>query len=292
MRKSLLGSLAVLLAIGLLVGLLLAGCGGSSTSGTATSSGSLNAKRILEQSSKKMQAVKTAKATGSYKLAGTPATGTSSPSGAQNMEFSYQMEMDVSNPDKPEMHMVMKGQGQTTDLYITGGFVYMNVPGKGWVKTPAGTTSEGMAQATPAEITQFANNAENLKIISEDADSYKLSFDIGKKYIQDQLKKEQGGTNLGPDVEKLMNQMINNMKMTAVFTINKATSYIENVDLVMSIKNMPAVGDMNLAMSMAFSDFNKPVAVALPAGAANAQEMSELPSGTNGGIPTIPGLGL
>lgn len=283
MRKSVVCSIVILLAFAL----LFAGCGEKKdeTSGSK-SSGGLSAKEILEESSAKMQTVKSASAKGVYKMTTSAAEATS---GGESMDFTFEMEMDLTDPEKPELKMAMKGMGQDTVFYMTGGYVYTEVPEQGWVKAPAGDT-DSMTQTSPAEIAKFADNAENLKIVSETGNSYKISFDIGQEMLKEQMGAEQDTSELGPEMQKMLDDMLKNMKMTAVFTINKKTMFIEEANINMALKDFPMVGDMTLDMSMAFSNFNEPVSVSLPAEAANAQEVAELPSSS--GLPGFPGLGL
>lgn len=284
MRKLAICCVILLLAAALVV----AGCGSKKeTTSTPNSSGNRSAQKILEESSKKMQTVKSAKAAGAYKMTTSAA---SSATAGQNMDFAFEMEMDLSDQQKPEMKMAMKGMGQDTVLYITGGYTYMEVPGQGWVKSPVGDTGS-MSETSPAEIAKFAENAENLKIMSESGDSYKISFDIGQDMLKEQMGAQQNTSELGPEVQKMIDDMIKNMKMTAVFTINKSTMYIVDARINMAVKNFPMVGDMTLDMAMKFSDFDQPVSVSLPPEAANATETAEIPSSTTG-VPGFPGFGL
>jgi len=283
MRKSIVCSIVVLLA----VTLLFAGCGGKKDeSGQSTSTSGLSAKEILEESSNKMQTVKSARAEGQYKMSTSAADASS---GAEAMDFSFEMEMDLSNEEQPELRMAMKGMGQDTILYMTGGYVYMEVPGQGWMKAPAGDT-DSMTQTSPAEIAKFAENAENLKVVSETGTSYKISFDIGQALLKEQMGSQQDMGELSPEMQKMLDDMLKNMKMSAVFTINKKTMFIEDANIKMTLTDFPMVGDMALDMTMAFSDFNEPVSVSLPPEAANAQEVAEIPSAS--GFPGFPGLGL
>lgn len=284
MRKLAICCVILLLAAALVV----AGCGSKKeATSTPNDSGNLSAKKILEESSKKMQTVKSSKAAGAYKMSTSAA---SSATSGQNTDFTFEMEMDLSDQQKPEMKMAMKGMGQDTLLYMTGGFVYMEVPDQGWVKSPVGD-SGSMSQTSPAEIAKFAEDAENLRIVSESGGSYKISFDIGQDMLKEQMGAQQNTSELGPEVQKMIDEMIKNMKMTAVFTINKSTMYIEDARINMAVKNFPMVGDMTLDMAMKFSDFDQPVSVSLPPEAANATETAEIPSSTTG-VPGFPGFGL
>jgi hypothetical protein len=263
----------------LLVAVLVAGCGGGGTTGGVEST-KLSAQEILEESNLKMQEVTSLKANGFYKAAMGEA-------GSEAMDFDFEMEIDMTNAESPEVHMVMRGMGQDTEVYMSEGIAYASVPGQGWVKGPAGDT-DSFKQATPAEIAKFAEDAEDLKILAEDGTHYELAFVISEQYLRNQMSSEFDMQDLGPEVEKMMNDMIKGMKMNAVFKIAKDTMFIEVAKIAMEIKDMPMLGSMTLDMELEFSDFNEPVAVALPAEAANAVESPDL-SNT---IPGFPGFGF
>lgn len=265
--------LVVLVAV-VVVALMVAGCGQKKES-------SADAKAILEDSSNKMQEVATVKADGSYEMS-------TQAEGAEEMELSFQMEMDMSDPNNPKGRMVMKGMGEDVDVYMDGGYAYAEVAGSGWVKTPLETGS--LSQPTPTEITQFAENAKDLKITSEDSNSYTLDFEIDRAYIEEQMAASEGFTVEGSEeYGEMIEAIVNSMTMNATFKVAKDTKYIEDATIKMEISDMPMAGNMAVNMKMSFSDYNQPVDVVLPAAAASAREVESLPSSA-GGIPGFPGM--
>lgn len=288
MKKLALCSLVLLL----LAAVVFAGCGSNKddTSGSK-SSGDLSAKQIIEESSKQMQTVKSVKAEGTYNMStsgSSPSTESTTGTTSGDMEFNFEMEMNLSDPAKPEMKMVMTGTGTDTIMYMTGGYAYTEVEGQGWVKAPVGD-SGSVSQASPAEIAKFADNAENLRIVSESGNKYVISFDISDEMIKEQMESEQDMSELSKEMQGIYEDMLKNMKMSAIFTIDKQTMYINKAIINMSVKDFPMVGDMTLDMTMKFKDFNEPVTVSLPAEAANAQETTESTSSTGG---LLPGFGF
>ena len=314
MKKIAAVSLAVVLVIALLA---VAGCGGSNTSSTpsgkTTSSSGSSAEKILTESNKKMTGITSVKATGAYKGNMTDSSATS---GSDAFDFAFTMNVDLSNEKSPKGLMTMKGMGEDLTIYLDNGYAYVNVPGTGWGKTPVG--SSGLTATTPAEIQKFAEGAQNLRIVSETGDTYKIAFDVGPKYIEQQLKSQgstegltkemqdavtdmadplhedadsptPGLTHRYPDrVLFLVTQMAKSMKISAVFSINKSTLYLTAVTMKIGL-NAEALGNMSMNMAMAFSDYNKPVTVTLPPEAANAPTLQ---NSAATGLPSFPGLGL
>jgi hypothetical protein len=277
-------SLAVVLVIALLA---VAGCGGSNTSSTpsgkTTSSSGSSAEKILTESNKKMTGITSVKATGAYKGNMTDSSATS---GSDAFDFAFTMNVDLSNEKSPKGLMTMKGMGEDLTIYLDNGYAYVNVPGTGWGKTPVG--SSGLTATTPAEIQKFAEGAQNLRIVSETGDTYKIAFDVGPKYIEQQLKSQGSTEGLTKEMQDAVSQMAKSMKISAVFSINKSTLYLTAVTMKIGL-NAEALGNMSMNMAMAFSDYNKPVTVTLPPEAANAPTLQ---NSAATGLPSFPGLGL
>jgi predicted small lipoprotein YifL len=273
MRKAF---LVVLVAL-MLVAVMVVGCGEKKPAGE-----SADAKMVLEESTEKMQEVDSMKASGSYEM-------TTETEGAEQMDLSFQMEMDLSDPNDIKGRMIMKGMGQDIDVYMSGGYAYTQVPDRGWVKTPLDTQS--MSQPTPEEIKKFADNAENLKITSEDDTSYTLEFDLSRDFVEEQIQEQGEVTEGASEYTEMVEAIVNSMTMGAKFKIAKDSMFIEETQIKMDVTDMPMVGDMSLDMKMEFSDYNQPVTVALPPEAASATEVEAIP-GTSGGVPGFPGMGF
>jgi hypothetical protein len=150
---------------------------------------------------------------------------------------------------------------------------------------------------TPGQITGLGKYAENLKELPEEGNNYVLSFDVGSEFFEKTLAgAEQPGSQpasedqqSAQDMVKLAREMLKGLEMSVVMKIDKSTYYPSETTIKMSLKEIPIIGDMSVDMKMAFSNYNEPVTVALPAEAQNAKEIQ---GGLPGGLPSIPGLGL
>lgn len=274
MRKILYITAAVIV----LSALLLPGCGAKKEVKTNS-----RASEIIEKASLNMQQLKTLKAKVFYSMK-------SAKQGAQDMTYSFDIESDKTDPSNPSTKMVMRGGGQTADMFITGGYAYMAVPGKGWYKSPVKQESL-QEQASPEDISKYTKGAENIRLTREDRLSYTISFKIGKKFLEDQIKSQMGErTEATKEYQQYMEQILKGLDMSCIFRISKKDLLIEKANINMKMKNMPVIGDVDLTMIIEFSDLNKPLAIKLPQEAEKAQETQELPGQV--GIPGFPGLGF
>lgn len=281
MKKVLVSTVVALLLVALLAAVgLLAGCGGSS------SSGNLTPEQVLEQSNKKMESVKSFKANGSYSMKTGSATGTAPDAGAD--AFTYEMLVKLTGDKGFDGRMAIKGGGQDTDIYISDGWAYFEVEGTGWVKQKM-DESGSISAPTPADMAEFSKGAENLKLLPSDGEYYKISFNVSPAYFEKAMSQQGATEGVPAEYSSMMKELAKQMKMSAEFTINKNTMYLEDVNMKISMGEIPQVGKMDVSMDMVFSDYNKPVAVSLPPEAKGAKEM---PATTEGGVPGIPGLGL
>jgi uncharacterized protein involved in high-affinity Fe2+ transport len=275
MRKGLIVLLVVLLACAVA---LAAGCGEKKETKS-------DAQKILEQSQQKMSAVDSLKMTGSMVIK-TP--------GAETKEETVDLSMEAKmvSPEDVEGHMVMKdSSGAQTDVYMSGGYVYTNDPASGWYKQKmdaAGGVSSGMM--TPKDLEELNKYAENITM-TETGNEYKLSFDIGPEYFEKALgASTDQSTQTTPgskELEEMMKSLIKGIQMSLTYTIDKSTMLAKSAKINMTMKDAPMMGDISIAMDMAFSDYNAPVQVALPEEAKSAKEVEP---GT--AMPTIPGLGI
>ncbi|MBU4193479.1 MAG: hypothetical protein KKE79_04580 [Actinobacteria bacterium] len=274
-RRVLFVSIMMLIAIAL----TLSGCGGGRDT---TDLSAEKAREVLDDSNRKMGELESLEAYGSYDLEAQGPQG-------EDLDFEFQVEMDVS-PGNPEVHMTIDSAGETTDVYMKDGYTYLRVPDEGWVKTEAGASdADGFSPPTPTRILEFSENARNLRMISEDRDHYRLAFDVGEEFLEQQIK---AGFGVGGSVagsEEVLQEIIDKTEMTAVFRISKATRYIENADFTMKIGNMPMVGDVSLTIRMEFSRFNEPVNISLPPEALDATEIKPTPKPPPA-LPGIPGI--
>lgn len=268
MKKSLIACLSLLVTLSLLIGA--AGCGGGS---------SANATEVLKTSSAKMKNVEKFKVEAEIK--------TSADMEGADQDIDMEMASDMSNPEELKAQIVVSGMGVDTEVYLYGAYTYINIPGQGWVKAATSDMSD-YEQMTPSGISDMSEGAENIKMVSENGDYHEISFDIGKKYLQDILGGQDLDNQLGEEFSKMMEDMLKGLSMSMVVKIDKKTSYMTSAEIKMVFKDMPMVGDMSIVMDMDFSDFNGDIAVELPAEAQTAREVSpeelenQLPGSTLG----------
>lgn len=281
MKKVLVTGVVVLLLAALLAGAgLVAGCGGSSSTG-----GDQTPTKVLEESNKKMESVKSFKADGTYSInmGGTEGSST----GTEASSVSFEMQVQMKGVNNYDARMVMKGMGDNVDVYIRDGYAYYTVAGTGWVKQKMNETSN-ISAFTPTEMKEFSKEAENLRFLPSDNEYYKVAFDVSSEFFEKSLSQEGVPEGIPPQYAEMMEQVVKGMKMGAEFTINKKTMYLEDADLKITTGSIPQIGNMVIVMKMVMSDYNKPVNVALPPEAAGAQEV---PAGEEG-VPGLPGLTL
>ncbi|MDD5749095.1 MAG: hypothetical protein PHP64_08685 [Actinomycetota bacterium] len=260
--------LAYVIVAGLMVGLLMAGCGG----GKGTSS-KLSAKEILAKSSQKMQHAKSFKSTGS---AVTNAPGEKD----GKTEVKIEAEIEVKDKNNYEGKMITKTLGTETTVYMKDGWAYTNVPGQGWSKTKIDQFTKSSQAMTPSQIAEFAKQAVNLDIVSEDSDSWKISYELSPEYLRKQILGEDASlSSSSPEQTKMIEEMLKGISMKMTQSISKSTFYVEKITMSMAMKNIPQVGDMSMDMKLSFSNYGTPVKVSVPAEALNAKEAS-IPSGT------------
>jgi hypothetical protein len=266
MRKIFFALTAALLVSALIV----SGCG-------KTAPKKSDAQKLLEESNKKMQTVKSFKAVGTINMSGKAP-------GAGNMDLDFEMQVQTKGPRDFDGHMVMKGMGQDTEMYMVGGNAYVNVPGKGWYKQPLGDYTDISKPPTPAEMAKISEAAENVRILTEDSQYYRMAFDVGPEYIEEAMGMQKDTEGLSAEEKKMMEEMLKGIKMTAVFKIEKSTMYILNMTMGFGIPNMPLVGAVRMEQKIDFSEFDKPVSISLPEEAKNAPEVTP----GSEGLPTTP----
>lgn len=281
----------VFLAALLVAALFLAGCGSGGSSGGKQSPD--KAEDLLKSSQAKMEDVK------AVKLKGTANVNTP---GAETKTEKVDFEVAVNSPSKEDisMHMVSKeSTGKTTEMYVVNGWAYSNDPTTGWSKTKyqgSGGLSSGVI--TPGSISDMTKYAKQLKLGPEEAGKYVISFNIGSDFI-DQLFDQAMGQSTAPTEQdeatkqlvQTMKDMLKGIEMGMVYKIDKKTLLGDQVEVKMSMKSAPALGDVSVDMTANLYDYNVPVAITLPPEAQNAPEKQVGPGGIPN-IPSIPGLGM
>ncbi len=282
MKKLVLAIMVMLL----IAAVVAAGCGKKEASAPK------GAQAVLDKSQKASQEVKSLKASGSAAIL-TPQ------SEVKESKMTFEMEGNIISESEVEAKITAsEDKGKKTEAYIVGGYAYSFDTTTGWVKQKVDSAQElGTGMLTPGQLTSLGKYAENLKELPEEGNNYVLSFDVGSKFFEKSLTgaEQPGSQPAGEDQQstqdmlKLAREMLKGLKMSVVMKIDKTTYYPNETTIKMSLKEMPIIGDMSVDMKMAFTDYNKPVSVTLPAEAQNAKE---LPAGMPGGLPGIPGLGL
>jgi len=276
MKKAVIALVSAAVVALMLALVLLGGCGQPKTE---TYSG--KARQILSDTNKKMQAVKSLKVSGAYDVQ-------TKMQGSENANFDYSMEVNAADPQNTERHVSVKGKDKSSEVYVVGGYAYSDAPGQGWVKVKAGE-SDSLSQSTPAGMLELAASAKNLRMVSEDANTYGITFNVGGDYLEQQIRQALGVDQSGLDLEGELDTIVKNTSMRADFTISKSTMYIDSAKLTMKMRGIPVAGDMGLVMTMAFSGFNEPVAISLPEEARSAREVVETPTTPPGSVPVFPG---
>jgi len=256
MRKIMLALAAALLTATLIV----AGCGKTTTKTN-------DATKILKDSNKAMQSVKSYKAAGSINMYG------KSPD-AGKMNLTFEMQIQQKGPKDFEGRMMLNSMGQDMEIYMSNGYAYMNDPKKGWAKQPLGDFTDFSKLASPADISKLGEAAQNTRILTEDSQYYKIAFDLKTDYIQELMGMKKGTESLSAEEKKMANAMVKGMQMGAVFQVEKSTHYVLSMTMNFNIPNMPTVGALRMEQKIDFSEFGKPVSVSLPEEAKNAPEVT------------------
>ena len=256
MRKVLLVVTAALLAVTLIV----AGCGKTNpTKGSA--------QKLLEDSNKAMQSLKSYKAVGNINMSSNVAD-----QGAMN--FSFEMQIQQKGPKDFEGRMMVRSTGKNIEVYIANGYVYTNDPEKGWIKQPLASVTDFSTLASPADISKLGDAATNARILTEDSQYYKITFDLNADYLKQLMGLQKSNKNLSSEEKKIADEMIKGMQMGAIFKLEKSTMYVKSMVMNFNIQNVPSVGTVKMEEKIDLSEFNKPVEVNLPAEAKDAQEVT------------------
>lgn len=256
MRKVLLAVTAALLAITIIV----AGCG--KTNQTVG-----DAQKLLKDSNKAMQSLKSYKAVGNINI-----SSNASDQGATSVSF--EMQIQQNGPKDFQGRMMVRGLGKNMEVYIANGYVYTNEPEKGWVKQPLSSVTDFSTLASPADISKLADAATNARILTEDSQYYKIAFDLKADYLKQLMGLQTSNKNLSSEEKKIADEMLKGLQMGAIFKLEKSTMYLSSMVMNFNIQNVPSVGKVKMEEKIDLSEFNKPVEVNLPAEAQNAQEVT------------------
>lgn len=268
-----------LVAATMIVAALVAGCGKKPESG--------GAKAILDKSQAAAREVKSLKATGDA-LIKTPE------SEVKETRMSFEMESNVISDTDVEARITATDEdGSRTDAYIVDGWAYSSSPETGWVKQKIDGAQElgTGALLTPNQVSEFSKYAENAKQLADEGGNFVISFDLGTSFFDQAFEAAGKSDGSAPDQEMLemAKALLETFSMKMVLKIDKKTYYPGEATMKIAADAVPMLGNADITLKMAFTGYNKPVEIVLPAEARAAVEM---PEGTSGGLPGIPGLGL
>ncbi|MBN1289237.1 MAG: hypothetical protein JXA49_06340 [Actinobacteria bacterium] len=181
---------------------------------------------------------------------------------------------DIGDRNNPKYHIRFSGMGTESEAYSIDDYAYAFVPEKGWLKSLTTEVRDLMNvfQLSPSELDKLTGNAKNLELKDETDESYVISFEVGPKFFEQAILNQDIVDELGPEVKYMIEEMSKRTSIDAVITIDKETMLVDEVDLEMYVEDVELLGDINLAIKAVFSNYNKPVDIALPEAAANARE--------------------
>lgn len=283
MKKLLLGALVALMVASLVI----AGCGKKDSGSPTSASG------ILTRSEKVSQGAKSFKVSGSA-VVQTPG------SEEKETKSTFTGEFNVISTSNVEARLVAHdGKGQESQAYIQGDYVYTYSASSGWEKQKIQSVKDLSAgMVTPGNLSALTKYAQNVKKLPDKGNNYVISFDVGSKFFENALSEVGQEASSAPssaeqstakEVGDLFKGVAAGIKMSVVMKVDKTSYYPTEVTVTASAKGIPVLGDVSLDSTVAFSDYNQPVTVTLPAEAASAKEKT---TGLPSGIPSVPGLGL
>jgi Tfp pilus assembly protein PilP len=277
MRKTFLLSVSALLLVPLLA---LSGCSGQRETSDSPYAG--KAQDILDQSNRKMAEVRYMKVEGSYAI-------TSQTGQGQDLDFSFKMDMDLSDPEKPAVYAAMERPAQEmSEVYTFDGYRYSENAEGAWQKTVV-EAGEGVESPTPVYLEELSSNARNVRMVSEDSSYYRIAFDLTRDFIEEYIKSDILGDTEAP--EDMVAELVASTGMTAVLDISREDRLIRSAVLDMNIEKLGQVGEITLRMELYFSGFNEPVEISLPEDAAGAVDVTPGPGGTDT-LPDVPGISV
>jgi len=229
-------------AILVVASLLVAGCGGKQTS---------SAKLVLDKALAHLRALKSFKVS----ITWTSASGTSAPSSSSSAQAS-RADIDVTTEGGLAMHSTSDQGGQKTDEYLLDGVAYGYAEGQGWLKQDASSTKAINVQIADS----LKTGTKDLKILSQDASSYRLSFKMSTSTSSAQDSSSTSSTETTTTTE-------------FVVKVDKPAMNIQE----MSVKAAPSASPGSQAQEevITFSGQNSPITIKLPEEAKNAKSAQQ-----------------
>jgi hypothetical protein len=281
MRKVLL----VLVALLLVAVLVVVGCGKKDETESA--------QEIVNKSQEASESIKSLKATGRIDF--------KTPEAEEKEEkLDYEAEVNIVSEDDVQARIVATDdKGEKNEAYLYEGYMYSYSPVAGWTKQKVENLEQLQSTGitSPSDLTELSKYAENLKKLPDEGNNYVISFNVGTKFFDEALGAAEGATSSedatgSQEVDEMMQmvkEMVKGLKVKVVMKIDKKSFYTSEADIDASMKGVPIFGDISIAVDSAFSDYNAPVEIALPAEAQNAKEVT---GGLPSGLPGLPGLGF
>jgi hypothetical protein len=217
----------------MIVGLLAAGCG----SGKSSS----DAKKVMDKALNNMRSWKSFKAT--IKTSG--ASNSSAPTSGSTAL------LEVSNEGgKTAMHTVMDYAGSKVEQYQVDGVIYAYQEAQGWLKQTASSTKSANVDIADS----LKTGIKDLKILSQDSKSYRLSFKMTASDSSTQ------GSSTPSSTEET----------EFVLKVDKPTMNIQEISVKSSTGSTKGQTE-----TITFSDVNSPITITLPEEAKNAKSATE-----------------
>jgi len=175
-----------------------------------------------------------------------------------------------------QMKMTGEVAGQPVVMYMVSGTMYMNMMGM-WVKASVPVVSNPTSQigmGSLDDIQKMMADAEDPKVISEEASSTTIGFKLGPDFMKKQLAEAKAKMgNLGSTVDPAM---LGDTSLDITVKINKSDNLVSAMTEKIKMSG-GSLGNMDTTVKMTLVGYNVPVNTQPPPEAMRASEM-KLPS--------------
>lgn len=174
----------------------------------------------------------------------------------------FESEMDLTHPDGPWSHTVMRQGTNTVEVYSAGGFTYTRklkgTADEGrWVKTPGKESSP----LVPGDLQALSADAEHVRFAGETAGKYTISFDVAKKSLQNSRIFSAGGG----ESQASSPGAVEGLHMKATYIIARDTMLIMEAAIELRMPDATDTGWTTGTMKLTFKDYGRPVSIIVPA---------------------------
>ena len=185
-----------------------------------------------------------------------------------------QMQIEQVKKGASDIETKMTGvlQGQECIMYVVGSTAFLYANGS-WTKAkfpvvPSASGVSGMAMGSLGYVQDYLRAAPDPAIVSEDATSYAIRFNLGPDYFRKEIEKmKAGGVDQGSDAARA------NRDMQLTFTINKTDYLVSDLKEAIVSHGAQAGGDVSTSMDFKLYGYDTPVSIIVPPEAQNAPEM-------------------